>query len=90
MAGRLLLALGWLGRLGFAQYCASDYVSLTVYQLKEFMATPFAPVWESAEAIATESFDFLSESELRQWFLHQIRLHEAVGDGYRLLSIFSA
>eukprot|EP01043_Picozoa_sp_COSAG02_P045643 COSAG02_NODE_4198_length_5638_cov_3.079437_2_plen_866_part_00 len=49
------------------------------------MATPFAPVWESAEAMATGVFDFLGGAESQErWFLHQIRVHEPLGNGYMI------
>lgn len=80
----LVLLLGVGAPPTAAQSCASDYASLTVFQLREFMATPFTPIWESAEAIATGTFDAFAGAPMQQWFLHQIRLHESVGAGYMI------
>ena len=77
-----LLALPGAG----AQFCASDYTTLTVFQLRDFMKTPYEPIWQSAEAMVTENFQFLADPEpaMRDWFLHQARVHESVGNGYMI------
>ena len=48
------------------------------------MAQPFAPIEATREAIGTVEFDVSSESEMRRWFLHQIRLHRGIGNGFMI------
>ena len=85
-----LLALGWAVPTG-CQFCASDYTTLTVFQLRTFMQTPFGPVWDSAEGIVSGDFEVVgsaTEPQMSDWFLHQIRVHENVGDGFMIYAGF--
>ena len=91
MAVAWVLALLALGCPVAGQFCASDYTTLTVFQLRTFMETPFSPVWDSAEGIVSGDFAVVGSSTepvMSDWFLHQIRVHEAVGAGFMIYAGF--
>ena len=66
-----------------AQSCSSDHTGLAEFALQSFMAKPFEPIRESREGLRSGSWSFqLGEPEMRHWFLHQVWMHHAIGEGF--------